>query len=178
MASAADISASTASAPPKSGRVGVGMLLGAVLLSTAGAGGAAYFVMGKSKGDPEHGADSAHGGGHGDDHAVPPAPAAYLPLEPAFVVNLEDPDEPRYLQAEIQLMSRDPVALEAVKVHVPRIRHSLLMLFGQQKPADLATRAGKEALQLATLAEIQKVMKEETGKPVVDAAYFTSFVMQ
>ncbi|MND09812.1 flagellar basal body-associated protein FliL [compost metagenome] len=52
------------------------------------------------------------------------------------------------------------------------------MLFGAQKPADITTREGKEKLQADVLAEMQKIMKEETGKPSVDAVYFTSFVMQ
>ena len=171
--------AETASTPaPKGGRFGIGMLLGVALFSVAGAGGAAYFVLGKSKADAGH-AEAGHGDAHsGDDHGGPAAPAAYLGLDPAFVVNLEAPDEPRYLQAEVQLMARDAHALDAAKVHVPRIRNSLLMLFGQQKPADLATRAGKEKLQQAALVEVQKVLEAETGKPVVEAVYFTSFVMQ
>ncbi|MGH8516468.1 MAG: flagellar basal body-associated FliL family protein [Panacagrimonas sp.] len=157
------------------------MVLGAVLLCTAGAGGAAYMVLGRSsaKGG-EHGA-ATHGDGaaEGESHgAAPPSQAVYLGLEPAFVVNLESGDEPRYLQADVQLMARDAVALEAAKSHVPLLRNTLLMLFGQQKPADLATRAGKEKLQQAALVEVRRVLQAETGKPVVEAVYFTSFVMQ
>ena len=33
-------------------------------------------------------------------------------------------------------------------------------------------------LQAQVLEEVRKIMTEETGKPVVDAIYFTSFVMQ
>lgn len=155
------------------------MLLGVALFSVAGAGGAAYFVLGGKKADASHAqaAGDEHGGG-GGGHDAPASPATYLALDPPFVVNLESPDETRYLQAEVQLMGRDSHALDAAKVHVPRIRNSLLMLFGQQKPEDIATRAGKEKLQQAALAEVQKVLQAETGKPVVEAVYFTSFVMQ
>jgi flagellar FliL protein len=171
-------------APAKPGRrFGIGMLLGVALVCSAVAGGAAYMAMNKSAPKAgEHGAaaeggETAEGAPHkGGEHAA--APASYLGLDPAFVVNLESGDEAHYLQAEVQLMSRDAHALEAAKVHVPMLRNSLLLLFGQQKPADLATRAGKEKLQQAALAEVQKVLQAETGKPVVDAVYFTSFVMQ
>lgn len=149
------------------------MLLAIVLLSTAGAGGAAYFVVGKSKTDVEHAE-----GEEKTEEAALPAPASYLALDPAFVVNLESQDEARYLQTEVQLMSRDALALDAAKVHVPLIRNSLLMLLGQQKPDSIASREGKEQLQKAALAEVQKVLQAETGKPVVEAVYFTSFVMQ
>lgn len=177
MSSVAD-TATPPAAARKSGRFGIGMLLGVALLSVAGAGGAAYFVLGKSK--PDNAQDeSTHGDGAASDgHGVPAAPASYLALDPAFVVNLESPEEARYLQAEVQLMARDAHALDTAKAHVPVIRNSLLMLFGQQKPADLASRAGKEKLQLAALAEVQKVLNAETGKPVIEAVYFTSFVMQ
>jgi flagellar FliL protein len=181
MSSATETAPSAVPAPKAGGRYGIGMLLGVALFCTAGAGGAAYIVLGKSAakaGDP---ADAAHGDGaegESPDADHPPAPASYLSLEPAFVVNLESGDEAHYLQAEIQLMSRDVVGLENAKVHVPMLRNALLLLLGQQKPADLATRTGKEKLQQAALAEVQKVLKGETGKPVIEAVYFTSFVMQ
>lgn len=172
MSSAADTASSPAAAS-KGGRFGIGMLLGVALFSIAGAGGAAYFVLGKSK------ADAANTESHGNDaHGAPTAPATYLALDPAFVVNLESADEAHYLQVDVQLMARDAHALDTAKIHVPVIRNSLLMLFGQQKPADIATRAGKEKLQQVALAEVQKVLQSETGKPVVEGLYFTSFVMQ
>lgn len=171
MASAANIAASPeAPAPAKKSKKG--LIIGVLVALLAAGGGAAWFFLGKSK--SEH----AQAEKEAADVAAVPAPAVYLALDPAFVVNLEDPVAPRYLQVEVQIMARDALAIEAAKVHLPRIRNALLMLLGQQKPADLATREGKEKLQLAALAEVQKVLTAETGKPVVEAVYFTSFVMQ
>lgn len=175
-------SAPSAAAAKGGKRFGIGMLLGVALICTAGAGGVAYLMLGKPAAKNKAQAEATLGQGaegeahEGADH--PPAPANYLGLEPAFVVNLESGDEPHYLQAEVQLMSRDAAALESVKVHIPLLRNTLLMLLGQQKPADLATRAGKEQLQQTALTEVQKVLEAETGKPVVEAVFFTSFVMQ
>ena len=108
-----------------------------------------------------------------------PAPAQYFGLEPPFVVNLSSSfDGPRYLQVEVQLMTRDPAALEALKLHSPAIRAKLLMLFSQVEPAQIADRAGKEKLQADSLAEVQKLMKAETGNNSVDELLFTSFVTQ
>lgn len=171
MASAANIAASPEAAPAKKSKLG--LIIGLVVMLLAGGGGAAWFFLGKSKSEDAHGEGKAAA-----EAAAVPAPAVYLALDPAFVVNLEDPVAPRYLQAEVQIMARDALAMDAAKAHLPRIRNALLMLLGQQKPADLSTREGKEKLQLAALAEIQKVLKAETGKPVVEAVYFTSFVMQ
>lgn len=164
-------------APASKGRGGMGMMIAAVVLSVAASGGVAFFVTKKSadahKETAEEGAESAEA-----EATVPPAPAVYLPLEPAFVVNLDDPEQPRFLQAEVQLMGRDPAAMETIKGQLPRIRNAILMLLGQQRPAGLASREGKERLQAEVLAEVQKVMEAETGKPVAEAVYFTSFVMQ
>lgn len=181
MSTATDV-APSAAAPKAGGRFGIGMLLGVALICSAGAGGATYVLAGKSSaktGGEAASGEASEGGSHegaGGDH--PAAPASYLALDPAFVVNLESGEEAHYLQVDVQLMARDAHALEAAKVHVPMMRNALLMLFGQQKPADLSTRAGKEKLQQTALAEVQKVLKAETGKPVVEAVYFTSFVMQ
>ncbi len=73
------------------------------------------------------------------------------------MVNLNGPvDGPRYLQLEVQLMTRDPSALEAIKTHAPAIRARLLMLFSQVSPDQIADVAGKQKLQAASLAEVQK----------------------
>ena len=50
--------------------------------------------------------------------------------------------------------------------------------FGNQNPETLNSREGKEKLRNETLAEIQKVMTEETGEKGVENVFFTSFVMQ
>ncbi len=108
-----------------------------------------------------------------------PAPAQYFALEPAFVVNLNGPiDGPRYLQLEVQLMTRDPAALDAIKTHAPALRARLLMLFSQVEPAQIADIAGKKKLQADSLAEVQKVLKAETGSNGADDLLFTSFVTQ
>ncbi len=174
MASAANLTdapPADAAAPRRKG-LGLASLLILLLLSAAATGAAVWFL---TRPPADDSVDAAAGQTPAD--AIP-APAAYLSLEPAFVVNLEDPDLPHYLQVDVQLMSRDAAALESVRMHAPRIRNGLLLLFAQQKPADLSTRAGKEALRAAALEEVQKAVLAETGQPVVEAVYFTSFVMQ
>jgi flagellar FliL protein len=142
----------------------------AVVFSAAASGGAAFWFS-------SHGAANA---GHAAEakKEEAKAPAQYLALEPVFTVNLEDEDASRFLQVEIQVMARDAATLEAIKLHQPRIRNALLLLLGQQKTQQIADRAGKEKLQAQVLAEIQKILKAETGKPGVEAVYFTSFVTQ
>ena len=84
----------------------------------------------------------------------------------------------RYLQVEVQAMTRDPEVDAMLQAHSPRIRNRLMLLFGQQTSEKLHTRADKERLQREALAEVQAILKAETGKPGVEALYFTSFVTQ
>lgn len=112
------------------------------------------------------------------DGKTPSAPASYVALDPPFVVNFQEGGNARFLQVTVELMSRNPGALETAKMHVPILRNSLVLLFSSQDAATLRSREGKERLRQEALAEVQKVLTQETGKPQVEALYFTSFVMQ
>lgn len=142
-------------------------IVAGLLAAGAAGGGVWYFAGQKTDAAPKVQAPT------------PPAPAQYFALEPAFVVNLTgNVDGPRYLQVEVQLMTRDPIALQTLQTHAPAIRAKLLMLFSQVEPTQIADRAGKERLQASALAEVQKLMKAETGKKGADDLLFTSFVTQ
>lgn len=104
--------------------------------------------------------------------------ARYFALEPAFVVNLTDEESVRYLQADLQLMTRDDATLAAFATHAPAIRNRLLLLFGQQSATQLAQRSGKERLQEAALAEVRQLLKSEGAPDKVEAVIFTSLVTQ
>lgn len=105
-------------------------------------------------------------------------PMQYFAMDPAFVVNLADEDAVRYLQADVQIATRDPETLAAVQAHGPALRNRLLLLFGQQSSPQLAQRAGKERLQEKALAEVKSVLKGESAPDRVEAVIFTSLVTQ
>jgi len=109
-----------------------------------------------------------------------PAPALYYALDPAFVVNLNNSgfEGPRYLQAEVQLMTRDALVHAALAQHAPALRARLLLLFDQLSAEDIATREGKERLQQQALAEVRHLIQTETGSEAIEALLFTSFVTQ
>lgn len=145
------------------------------LLAAGAAGGAVwYFTQGKVEAAVKSSAPAKRA-----PAPAKPAPAQYVALDPAFVVNLDSTfDGPRYLQVEVQLMTRDPEAVAALQTHAPAIRARLLMLFSQVRVEQIADRAGKEKLQAEALAEVHKLMSRETGKKSADELLFTSFVTQ
>lgn len=167
-----------AEAPKKKGGAALGLIL-AVVLSVGASAGVSWFLVHGAVSELKAQAAGEGAGAEGEAKPeVPTEPANYIALDPAFVVNLEDEQSARFLQVQIEVMTRDPHAVEQVTRHAPRIRSALLLLLGQQKAAVLQTREGKEALQAQVLAEIQNILKAETGESAIEAVYFTSFVIQ
>lgn len=113
-----------------------------------------------------------------DTKEVNKEPPIYEELGDVFVVNFIENNQLRYLQVKVEVMTRDPEAAEQVKTHMPLIRNNLVMLFSSLDYQTISTVAGKQKIRDEALAEIQSIMKQETGKPGVEAVYFTSFVMQ
>jgi len=140
-----------------------------VLLGGGGVAGWLLFARGETKPDAstaQHAA-AAHG------------PALYVALDPPFVTNFEAEQLVRFLQVTVQVMTHDPATAELVKANDPIIRNDLLLLFSNQKYADIATRAGKERLRDAALGAVRRVVTVAGGNgDRIDAVYFTSFVMQ
>jgi flagellar protein FliL len=177
MAAAAKEVGQAATAKPAKSGVSLVVVILLFVIALGGGGGVAYFVASKSSASAD--ADAAPGKGKkGAKAESKKAPIAYLPLEPAFVVNLADEDALRYLQLEVQLASRDAGAKAALDAHNPVIRNNLILLFSQQRSFDLRDRGGKERLQKAALEEVKKVLKAEKADADIEALYFTSFVTQ
>ena len=141
-------------------------ILAAVVLIGAAAGGGWWWWQGQA---------------HADEAEAPAASrpvAQYFAMEPAFVVNLADTDAVRYLQADVQLMTRDPATSAALELHAPAIRNRLLLLFSQQASSQLMQRSGKERLQEKARAEVVAVLRAESAASKVEAVLFTSLVTQ
>jgi len=147
------------------------LLIAIIAVVTAGAAGAGVWYF--TRPAPADGKPAEHA-----KKSSVPAPAQYFAMEPPFVVNLTGNGNARYLQVEVQLMTRNAEAMALIQLHAPAIRARLLMLFAQQEAESLMSRAGKEALQKEALLEAKKLMIAETGKPSIDDLLFTSFVMQ
>lgn len=148
--------------------------LGALIITGANVGVTLYLSRGSSQTAAEANPQVA---------ASPVAektdgPPVYVTFDPPFTVGFDDPSAARFLQIEMVVATRDPAVEDALKAHMPVVRNALVLLFSSQKQADLATREGKEHLRLQALAEMQRVLTENIGRPGVDDVYFTSFVMQ
>jgi flagellar FliL protein len=123
-------------------------------------------------GDAADAGDDTEAGGEGKKTST------YVDFEQPVIVNFMDDGQLRYLQIGISVLVKDPKTVEDIKHHMPMIRNNLVMLFSGQTRDAIIGRDGKEKIRKEAEAEVQKVLKEQTGKPGIKSLYFTSFVMQ
>jgi flagellar FliL protein len=144
------------------------IIIAIAVLALAGAG--AFLFLSRGKGATDAKKEEAK-----VTHAAP----VYYKFDPAFVVNFGEEGNSRYLQVTVQVMSRSPEVIEAVKTNEPAIRNDLVLLFSSQKYDVLLSPEGKEALRQTTLETIRQTVAKEGTKPeAVEGVYFTSFVIQ
>jgi len=153
------------------------IMMGAMFfLLLAGMGGL-FFVM-KSKSTPAAEAAGEHGAAKEEKHEEKAA-ALYIGLEPPFVVNFPADSPVKFMQVQVQIMTREANMEHLIRGNDPAIRNDLLNLFGSQTYEAVSTVAGKEDLRSKALEAVRNVVKSEGGDPkLVGAVYFTSFVMQ
>ena len=95
------------------------------------------------------------------------------------MVNLADIEVLRFVQAEIDLMSRDPDVALLIEQHMPAIRHQLVLTLSMQNFADLLAPGGKDALLEAIRARINTLLAEfSEQEEAIEEVYFSAFVMQ
>lgn len=108
------------------------------------------------------------------------AKVSYITLSPPFVGNygLDGSPKLKVFKADISLRVTGDLAAKAVKANDPLIRNQLVGLFAQQTSATLSSVEAKEKLRQEALKQIQQVMSDETGKPMVDDLLFNNLIVQ
>lgn len=105
-------------------------------------------------------------------------PALFYSLDPPLVVNFEDASAVRFLQVGVDVMTREPTAIEAVQKLAPLIRNNLLQVISNRNYQALMSREGKEELRAEALKELRKIMKKEAPESTIEDLLFTSFIVQ
>lgn len=106
-------------------------------------------------------------------------PAIYQSLHPPLVVNFKDElGDAHFMQVTMEVMARDQELINAVREHTPAIRNALILHYSGSVYEEVTTREGKEQMLAEGLAEIKRVMSEQTGEDGIEAVYFTALVIQ
>ena len=169
---------------PKKGTSTLKIILISVVLSVllgGGLVGGTMFFLGGDDGDKTAAAEDAADEDADEDEAEvePPAgPVTYTAIDPKFVVSFNDQRKARFMQFELQIMTRDDMVKKDIDMHMPAIRSSLLMLIGSQDYEVVSTREGKEKLLTDITDNINTTLETLDATSGVEAAYFDSFVIQ
>lgn len=102
----------------------------------------------------------------------------FIPLNPPIIVNIMDGDSIRHMQVIIEIKLADPANSAKVDLHKGPIRHELILLLSSQDAATISSALGKEQLRKEALEAVQKVLQKLEGAPIIDALYFTNFIIQ
>ena len=112
----------------------------------------------------------AAGGGGGS--------SPFIPLNPPIIVNIRDGDHVRHMQVIIEIKLTDPSKSQKLDLHKGPVRHELILLLSSQEAGEISSAKGKEQLRKDSLAAVQKVLQDLEGEPVIEALYFTNFIIQ
>lgn len=150
-----------AASPPKKSKKKL-LVIGAALIVVLGAGGAAAWY-------------STRDAGAGKTAVAAPKIPVFLALD-TFTVNLQDGEQ--YLQLDITLQVADQAQIDAIKLHMPRVRSRLLSLLSSKHPDELMSAEDKKKLTAEIMAQVKQPF-EPKGKPQqIEDVLFTSFVIQ
>lgn len=115
-----------------------------------------------------------------EDKPTASAYTDYVEMKPSFVTHVGEPSEKlKYLKADVTLRVDTETAAGAIKTHMPRLRHELVMLLGEQTDLEtLSSSDGQQALREQARERMNQVLTDQqTGETIVDVL-FTTFVIQ
>jgi flagellar FliL protein len=115
-----------------------------------------------------------------DDETEVKGVTDYIAMEPAFVTHVGKPDaKVAYLKASVTIRASRETTRPAVEAHMPRLRHELVMLFGEQTDLDqLSSMDGQQALREEAAKRINGVLEEQQTGETITGVLFTEFVVQ
>ena len=108
------------------------------------------------------------------------AKVSYITMSPPFVGNygLDGSAKLKVYKADISLRVSSDEAAKAVKANDALIRNQLVGLFTQQTSESLGSVEAKEKVRQEALKQVQQVMTDETGKPMVEDLLFNNLIVQ
>lgn len=104
----------------------------------------------------------------------------YIEMDPPFVTHVGEPGTRlTYLKAAVTIRASRETTRPAVEAHMPRLRHELVMLFGEQTDTDrLSGNEGQQALREEATSRINAVLEEQQTGESITGVLFTEFVVQ
>ncbi|SBS40396.1 flagellar basal body-associated protein FliL-like protein [Marinomonas spartinae] len=114
---------------------------------------------------------------HAED-APEKTPPAYIEIRPQFVVNFEsDTARLRYIKTSITLQT-DAGDKALIEENMPLVKDALVMFLSSRTSDQVTGAQAREKTRIEAAKDLNKVLKEETGKEPVKSVLFGSFLTQ
>ncbi len=104
--------------------------------------------------------------------------SAYLSLGDPMILNLSGSKRLVFLQLSADVLIGDADAEETIKIHVPAIRHSLIMLLSEQKASDIKSPNKREEIRQLATTRVRTLIEDLSGSAEVSDLLFSSILVQ
>lgn len=105
-------------------------------------------------------------------------PPVYIEIRPDFVVNFEsDTAKLRYIKTSITLQA-DSGDKALIEENMPLVKDALVMFLSSRTSDQVTGAQAREKTRIEAAQDLNKVLKEETGKEPVKNVLFGSFLTQ
>lgn len=113
-----------------------------------------------------------------EEAAASTASSAYVSIGEPLVLNLDGGRKLSFLQISADVLVADSDAEDAVKLHVPAIRHKLIMLLSERKTVDIKSPATREEIRQQVTAEVKQLIAELSGDGEISEVLFSNILVQ
>ena len=101
-------------------------------------------------------------------------------LTQGMAINFGEPSLIRlhYLKVGVHVRMQNADEAEAIEHHMPALRAALVTVFSAQDEDSVSSPHGKEDIRQLALSQLQDVIEQEEGTPLIQDLFFTTFVIQ
>jgi flagellar FliL protein len=104
----------------------------------------------------------------------------YYDLDPNIITNYQKPPSRRlgFVTLDVQFQVRGEDALDILEYHKPLIEDALIDVINSQPEEVITDNSKRDEIRQAIKTKLTAVLKEETGKEVIEDVLFTKFIYQ
>jgi len=104
---------------------------------------------------------------------------AYISLGKPMVLNLSSSKgRLTFLQVQADILIRDSDSEEIVKIHIPAIRHQLIILLSEQPASTMKSPTKREKIRSIATVQVQELMVELANNNDVIDVLFSNLLVQ
>lgn len=117
---------------------------------------------------------------HCQSHARQQAEVVYFGFEPDIVTNYISGNKRTlgFIRITAELMLADKKYQKAIEHHEPLLLDTIIGIVSKQPEEKIKSLTGREEIRKAILAQLQQVIRRETGEQMIQDILFTKYLYQ